>query len=53
MCIKLKKYFANYVQKVKDIKCEEESKDVFHSGFRTDIRDINKSKMSFLVVQLV
>ena len=24
------KYFANYVENVKDIECEEESKDVFH-----------------------
>ena len=35
----------NYVEKVKDVECEEESKAVFHSGFKTDNESINKSEM--------
>ena len=35
------------------VECEEESKDVSHSGFRTDNKSINESEMrTFLVVQL-
>ena len=26
------KYFTNYVEKVKDVECEEESKDASYSG---------------------
>ena len=39
------KYFTNYVEKVKDVECEEESKDVFHSGFRTDNESSNESEI--------
>ena len=35
-----------YVEKVKNIECEEESKDVSHSGFRIDNESINESEMS-------
>ena len=53
MCAYNEKYFKAYVEKVKDVKCEEESKDVSHSGFMTDDESINESKMStFIVVQL-
>ena len=38
----MKNTFTNYVEKVKDVECEEESKDVSHSGFRTD----NESEMN-------
>ena len=37
---------SNYLEKVKDIECEEESEDVSHSGFRTDNESINESEMS-------
>ena len=37
-----------FVDKVKDIKCEEENKDVSHSGFRADNESINESEMSTL-----
>ena len=40
------KYFINYVGKVKDIKCEEESEGIFHSGFRTDNESFNESEMN-------
>ena len=40
------KYFTNYVEKVKDIECEEESENVSHSGFRIDNESINESEMS-------
>ena len=39
-------FFKN-VQEIKDIiECEEESKDVSHSGSRTDNESINESEMS-------
>ena len=38
--------FTNYVEKVKDIECEEESVNVSHSGFRIDNKSINESEMS-------
>ena len=34
------------MQKVKDVKCEEESEDVFHLGFRTDNESINENEMN-------
>ena len=42
MCVYNEKCFINYVEQVKDIKYEQESEDVSHSGFRTD----NESEMS-------
>ena len=41
-----KKYFTNYVENLKYIECEEESKDVPHTGFRTDNENINDNEMS-------
>ena len=41
-----KKHFKNYVEMVKVIEYEEESKGVSHSGFRTDNKSINESEMS-------
>ena len=46
LCIRTEKYFTNYVEKVKNVECEEESKDVFHSGFIIDNESINESKIS-------
>ena len=44
---------AMHVEKVKDVECKEESKDVSHSGFKTDNESINESEMNTsLVVQL-
>ena len=40
------KYFINYVEKVKDIKYEEESEGIFHSGFRTDNESFNESEIN-------
>ena len=34
------------MQKVKDVKCEEESEDVFRLGFRTDNESINENEMN-------
>ena len=46
------KNISQIIAKVKEIECEEESKDVSHSGFRTDNESINESEMSILAVQL-
>ena len=46
VCIYNRKCFTNYVEKVKDIECEEESEDVSHSWFRTDNESINVSEMN-------
>ena len=35
-----------FVDKVMDVECEIESKDVSHSGFRADIESINESEMN-------
>ena len=40
----MKNIVTIYVEKVKDVNCEEESKDIIHSGFRTDNESINESK---------
>ena len=49
-CVCNEKCFINqlhiYVEKVKDVECKEESKDVQHSGFRTDNKSTNESEMS-------
>ena len=34
-----------YVEKVKDVECEEESEYIFHSGFRTSNESIDESEM--------
>ena len=34
------------LEKVKDVECEEESKDVSNSGFSTDNESISESEMS-------
>ena len=34
-----------FVEKIKDVECEEESKDVSHSRFRIDNKSINESEM--------
>ena len=53
MCVYNERCFTNYVDKVKDVECEEESNDVSHSGFRTDNEIINESEIDyFLVAQL-
>ena len=46
MCRANGKIFTNYVEKVKDAECEEESEDVSHSVFRADNESINESEMS-------
>ena len=35
-----------FVEKVKDVDCEEESEDVSYSGFTTGNKSINDSEMS-------
>ena len=50
MCVYNENYFTNYVEKVKDVECEVESKDVSHLGFRTDNESINESEMSTSLV---
>ena len=42
------KCFTNYVERVKDVECEGESKDAFHSGFSTYNESINESEMNTL-----
>ena len=54
-CVRNEKYFTKYVEKVKDIEWEEESKDVSHSGLRADNESINESEtvqVYSLVVQM-
>ena len=46
MSVYNEKCFTNYVEKIRDIECEEESKGISHSGFRTDNESINESEMS-------
>ena len=38
----MKNTFTNYVEKVKDVECKEESEDISYSVFRTD----NESEMN-------
>ena len=45
MCAYNEKY-TNYVEKIKYVECEEESKDVSLSGFRIDNESVNESEMS-------
>ena len=47
MCVLVKMYYK-LCRKVKDIECEEEMEDVFHSEFRADIESIiiTESEMS-------
>ena len=44
MCVCNEKCFTNYVEKVKDVECEEESEDFSHSESRTDHESINESE---------
>ena len=44
MCVHNEKYFTNYVEKVKDAECEEESKDVSHSGSGQTMKVLMKVK---------
>ena len=45
-----KKYFKNYVEKVKDIAwMQGRSEDVSHSGFRTDNESINELKVKWVL----
>ena len=46
MIVYNEKCFTNYVEKVRDIECKEESKGVFNYRFRTDNKSTNGSEMS-------
>ena len=46
MIVYNEKCLTNYIEKIRGIECQEESKGVSHSGFRTDNERINESEMS-------
>ena len=46
MCAYNEKYYTNYVEKIKYVECEKESKDISLSEFRIDNECVNESETS-------